>query len=102
MKKETYKATLMVAAALLSAPPLCADNFRCGRKLVITGDSSGELIRKCGQPGHKDRGQENIRIDGVYKKAAVERWYYKKSARSLQHVIMVYKGRVVAVEAGGR
>jgi len=92
----------MLVAAIFSTSSVCADNFRCGRKLVITGDSSGELIRKCGEPRHKDRGQEKIRIDGVFRKVGVERWYYKKSTRSLEHVIVIYKGRVSAVDTGSR
>ena len=102
LKTAIFEAALLLAAAILFAHSACADNFRCGRKLVVTGDSSGELIRKCGQPRHKDRGQEKIRVDGVFRKVGVERWYYKKSPRSLEHAIVIYKGRVAAVEVGSR
>ena len=81
---------------------LLADSFRCGRKLVQTGDSTGDLVRTCGEPRHKDRGQEKVRIDGIFRKAGVERWHYKKSARSLEHIIVIYKGRVASVEVGER
>ncbi|MBT8047678.1 MAG: DUF2845 domain-containing protein [Xanthomonadales bacterium] len=84
------------------AAPVFADSFRCGRKLVSSGDSSGDLMRKCGEPRYKDRGQAMVRVDGVTRKVGVERWYYKKSSRSLQHVIVLYRGRVTAVEVGGR
>jgi len=81
---------------------LTADSFRCGRKLVSVGDSSSELVRVCGQPRHKDRGRERIRVDGVSRETSVERWYYKKSTRGLEHVIIINRGRVAAVEVGSR
>jgi len=86
----------------LYMPTLLADSFRCGRKLISTGDTSGELLRICGEPYHKDRGREEIDVDGLSKKVSVERWYYKKSRRSLEHIIVVYKGNVKAVIVGSR
>ena len=84
------------------APVLWADGYRCGRKLNTSGDSSGDLIRVCGEPRHKDRGYEKIKVNGVPKETRVERWYYKKNSRSLEHIILIYKGRVNAVEIGER
>lgn len=81
---------------------LTAGGMRCGRKLVNIGDSAGELVRECGQPLHKDRGRQTVSVRGVKKETNVERWYYKKSSRSLEHVVMIYQGKVVAVEVGGR
>jgi len=81
---------------------LSADSFRCGRKLINTGDSTAELARVCGEPRYKDHGLETIRIDGVAKETNTERWYYKKGARSLEHIIVIYKGRVAAVQVGQR
>ena len=81
---------------------LSADSFRCGRKLVSTGDSTGDLIRVCGEPRHKSRGQGKIKVNGISKTVSVERWYYKKSARGLEHIIEIYKGQVSAVEVGER
>lgn len=81
---------------------LAADSFRCGRKLINVGDSTGELARVCGEPRHKDRGRETIRIDRVSRETSVERWYYKRSSRSLEHIIVIYKGRVAAVQVGHR
>lgn len=102
MLRPCQKICLTICLLSLPELQLSADSFRCGRKLVKTGDSTGDLIRTCGEPRHKDRGQEKVRIDGVYKKAGVERWYYKKSSRSLEHIIVIYKGRITSVEVGGR
>jgi len=81
---------------------LFADSYRCGRKLIRTGDSSSDVLRVCGKPIHKDRGNEKIRLAGVNRDARVERWYYKKSRRSLEHIVLIYKGKVAAIEVGSR
>jgi len=81
---------------------LSADSLRCGQKLIKTGDSSADLLRVCGKPFHKDRGVERIKLKGVVKEASVQRWHYKKSARSLEHIVMVYKGKVSGIETGKR
>jgi hypothetical protein len=97
-----YRNTFLFALLLILAQDLLADSFRCGRKLISTGDSSGELLRVCGEPFHKDRGQEKIKVDGFIKNSSVERWYYKKSKRSLEHIIVVYQGTVRAILVGNR
>ena len=79
-----------------------ADSFRCGRKVVRTGDSPSDLLRSCGEPRYKDRGYEIIRGQGSQKKARVERWYYKKSARRLEQIVVIYRGRIIAINTGGR
>lgn len=92
----------LVLALIVFSQNLAADGFRCGRTLIHIGDSSGELARECGQPLHKDRGRQMISARGVKKEYNVERWYYKKSSRSLEHIVMIYQGKVVAVEVGSR
>jgi hypothetical protein len=41
-------------------------------------------------------------VDGRYRKVGVQRWYYQKSARSLEHVVVVHEGRIVAIEVANR
>jgi len=79
-----------------------ADSFRCGRKVVRSGDSPADLLAKCGQPRHKDKAYENLRVGGSRKKVRVERWYYKKSSRSLEQVVLLHKGRIIAINSGQR
>jgi hypothetical protein len=81
---------------------LFADSYRCGRKLIQTGDSSRDVLRICGEPAHKDRGNEKIRLNGADRNTRVERWYYRKSRRSLEHVVLIHQGRVAAIEVVGR
>ena len=104
--RNTGFALLLAALLVVAQWALCAearaDSYRCGRKLIRTGDSAAEVLRVCGAPGYKDRGQETLRLGGTEKNASVERWYYRKSRRSLEHVVLLHKGRVVAIEIGAR
>ena len=91
-----------VVITVSDIPLLYGDSFRCGRKIVRSGDSTGELLRICGQPYHKDRGRSSLDIDGVNKRVSVERWHYKKSPRSLEHIIIIHRGNVEKVIVGSR
>jgi len=102
MYRKLRQQVLVLSLLALVAESLEADSFRCGRKLVSTGDTSGELVRVCGEPRHRDRGYKKIRVDGTNRKVSVERWYYKRSGRSLEHIIVLYQGKIVAVDVGGR
>jgi len=102
MLRIKLKLKVLVCLLAVSISDLSADSFRCGRKLITTGDSTGELIRVCGEPRHKDRGVEKIRVNGVSRETRVERWYYKKSSRGLEHIIVIYQGQVSAIETGDR
>ena len=93
---------LAMLLAVSATGAVQADSFRCGQKLVRTGDTTGDLLRICGAPRHKDRGEERIRIDGVNRKSRVERWYYKRSGRSLERIVLIYRGRIAGIEVGSR
>lgn len=93
---------LSITLLLYASRETAADSYRCGRKVVQTGDSSAAVLRVCGEPRHKDRGQERVVWDGSPQRLSVERWYYKRSSRSLEHIVMLYRGRVVAIAVGER
>ena len=84
------------------APPAEADSYRCGRKLVRDGDSVAKLLAVCGEPRLRASGNGTIRVDGLKKKVSVQRWHYKKGSRALEHVVLIYKGRIAAIEVAGR
>jgi hypothetical protein len=102
MQQSFLMATSIACLWLVSQADLFADSYRCGRKLIRSGDTSGTVQRVCGEPLYKDRGSESVTIDGLSKTVPVERWYYKKSARSLERIVLLYRGRVVEIEVGGR
>lgn len=81
---------------------LNADSFRCGRKVVRTGDSSALLLQQCGEPRFKDRAYEEVRLKDGRKNVRVERWHYKKSARSFSRAVLIYRGNIVGIEIGAR
>jgi hypothetical protein len=102
MHRIALKLAATYCVLTMFVPDLSADSYRCGRKLISTGDSASTLLRVCGEPRYKDRGNEQIKVNGISKNTRVERWYYKKSSRSIEHAILLYKGSVVAVEVGSR
>jgi hypothetical protein len=102
MASSVSNAALLVAALLCPSPEGAADSYRCGRRLIQSGDSSADVLRLCGEPRHKDRGQEYVRLNGVRQAASVERWYYKKSSRSLERIVVIYRGKVISIDVGAR
>ena len=80
----------------------CADSYRCGRKIVRDGDSVSRLLAVCGEPRFKDSASEMIDVDGFRKKARVQRWYYRQGSRRLEHIVLIYNGKIAAIEVGGR
>jgi hypothetical protein len=101
-RRSRGAAGLALALTLLCAAWVEADSYRCGRKLIRTGDSIGEVLRVCGEPLSKDRGEAELRLDGVSKRVSVQRLHYRQGRRSLPHVVLIHKGRVVAIEIGSR
>lgn len=102
MLKVNFVTFLAIVLSAAYIPQLHGDSFRCGRKLVHTGDTRAELLRVCGEPNHKDRGRAEVDVDGIRKSVSVERWHYKKSSRSLEHIVIVYRGNVEKVIVGDR
>ena len=96
---------VLLVALLLSMWPALdaeADSFRCGRKVVRSGDAQSTVLAVCGEPQRKDTAQEAIWTGSSQKTVRVNRWYYKSSSRKLERVVLLYQGKVIAVETGGR
>ncbi len=87
---------------LLLSASISADSFRCGRQVVRSGDSQSQLLSTCGEPQRRDSAQEALWIGSSQKTVKVHRWYYKNSGRSLERVVLLYQGEVVAVRSGKR
>ena len=105
-EKARCRKPLVITAFLVSSIACVelaeADSFRCGRKVVRTGDSPADLVRSCGEPRFKDKAYENMRLSGRQEKIRVDRWYYKISSRRLEKIVLIHKGRIVAVQTGQR
>lgn len=76
---------------------LLADSFRCGRKIVKTGESSNALIKKCGQPVRKLKSNEQVKLDGQQKRTAVSNWVYERRNKK-DMIVSVKNGTVVRLE----
>jgi hypothetical protein len=99
---KTAWSVLFLFVMLFPSADISADSYRCGRKIVRTGDSVSKLLTVCGEPRLRSSGRGDIEVRGVSKQAQVQRWHYKKSRRSLEHIVLVYKGKIAAIEVGGR
>jgi hypothetical protein len=93
---------LSCIALIVSQPAFSSDSFRCGSKVIRTGDTPGEVMDRCGVPLHKDRGYGDVYVDSGRQSVRVERWYYKNSKRSLGRTVLIYKGKVIGIETGSR
>ena len=94
--------TFLLAFLVVLPPAVCADSYRCGRKIVRDGDSVADLLHICGDPLHREQARQYMTVDGRYRKVSVQRWYYQKSARSLEHVVVVHEGRIVSIDVADR
>jgi hypothetical protein len=100
--KKLAVLALSIAGICLFSELAVADGYRCGRKIVRTGDSLSRLVQVCGEPRLKSTGSSTVEVDGVARKVRVERWHYKRGSRSLEHVVLIYRGRIAAIELGRR
>ena len=102
MQRIPFSIAVCFALAAGYADGAAADSYRCGRLLVKDGDSAARLLRLCGEPRRRDSGVENVMIGGAFGPQRVQRWYYRKNRRSLEYVVMVHRGRVVAIDSTRR
>ena len=102
MLRNAVPFRLLLAAVVGLADGAAADSYRCGRQLVKDGDSAARLLRLCGEPRRRDSGTETVMVEGAWGPQRVQRWYYRKNRRSLEYVVTVYRGRIVAIDSGRR
>lgn len=73
-----------------------ADSFRCGRKIVKTGDTVNVLLKKCGSPQRKFSSKKIINENGRHSRVAVSNWVYQRT-RKKDIIVSVRSGAVVQV-----
>ena len=76
-----------------------AGSFRCGTKIVVTGDSISRLIKNCGQPSLRYKAKESIRADGRRLTTSVTHWIYERGSKKAM-VVSVLSGKVVKIATG--
>jgi len=88
---------LLYIAVLTCLPwNVSADSFRCGRKIVKTGDTVNVLIKKCGTPQRKFSSKEVISENGRQSNVSVSNWVYQRT-RKKDIIVFVRSGAVVQV-----
>ncbi len=92
----------LLTLLLLPAQNALADSFRCGTQVVRSGDEESALVKACGEPLRRDSAKERVGSGSSQKTVRVQRWYYKRSGRKLERVVMLYDGKIIAVRTGGR
>lgn len=73
-----------------------ADSFRCGTRIVVTGDSINRLLRSCGHPAFKVKAREAIGSRGDRQLTAVTNWVYERGRRR-DMIVSVRSGKVVRI-----
>jgi hypothetical protein len=127
-----YRIFLIIQMLLLSLiflmPEIsAADNtFRCGSKLVSTGDSKYQVLAKCGKPSYTEKrrekkikrdlyqdlfpplGYQGRREQEKYREPLfveeyvnVEEWTYNRGPNSLLTILTFENGKLVDVETDG-
>ncbi len=76
-----------------------ASGMRCKGKLVSEGDSTTEVLLKCGEPLTR----ETLSVgetDSAHE--LVERWVYSKGAGSFLRLLTFQAGKLISVESADR
>ncbi len=108
MKRIIAGAVFMFFVTAFSAG---ADTMRCGDRLVSTGDTSGEVVLKCGEPFLREvvavkRGliERSVKPgeDIAPTDVLVEKWYYNLGQEMFIRILTFEGGVLVSVEEGDK
>ena len=90
--------TIMLSFLLFSHTAM-ADGFRCKNKLVMPGDTTGEVRRKCGAPlDELSLGQ--VEVNG--KRVHMMRWTYDLGNGRFLRLLEFHNGKLISIEDGPR
>ena len=91
-------------ALLLLSIPASADAMRCKNALISEGDTTAEMLLKCGEPMLREelnRNEENQFGNMVQVKYG-ERWTYNFGKNEFMRFVTVRNGKVTDIENGPR
>jgi hypothetical protein len=103
--KLPFLVALFLIIGLLPAGTF-ASEYRCEGKIVSVGDTSGELLMKCGEPDWKQSHDEEI-IEAWDKDSrhriiiTVEEWTYNLGPDRFMRIFRLQNGKVVDILLGG-
>ncbi len=90
MRRVIFVSVLLLGVFVFSRAE--ADSFRCGNRVVSTGDTKAEVIIKCGETNLKDSHEETIikNVDPLTKQKVtvnVDEWTYNLGPDSLIRIL---------------
>ena len=90
MRKVTILTFLLVT--LVSSSSM-AFSFRCGREIVLVGDTTIEVLMKCGEP-------TLLEEVGSLLSEKVEKWYYNCGSHKFIQILTLRAGVVESIKIG--
>jgi hypothetical protein len=107
IKNKTFFALLAATPLLLVTVP--AHAFRCGPRIITTGDHADEILRYCGEPvsvqrRYSERGfvdEYGRRFRGFIEEVVIEEWTFNFGPQHLMRVVRLENGYVADVKTLG-
>ena len=100
---------VVACAVLLMAVPAYA--FRCGTRVITSGDPADKVLQFCGSPvSVQTRRAERPYVDelgrsylsrGLVEEVVIEEWTYNLGPNQLMRIVRIENGRVVEVKSLG-
>jgi hypothetical protein len=106
MASKTVRVT--IAALLLLAAAAPAHAFRCGSRIITTGDHADKILRYCGEPA-----SVQVRVlqmpyvrdwrpyPGMIEEVVVEEWILNRGPRQLMRSVRLENGFVAEIKSLG-
>lgn len=82
LSRPSLALLLLLTGALLASP---AQAYRCGTRVINSGDSKPLVRDKCGEPEFTEVIREGHRSEDYIRE---ERWYYPKRSGKLRPVVV--------------
>jgi hypothetical protein len=109
MRAPLFALVLSLAVVLGSGSSALAfrhSTWRCGNRLVATGDFFGDVLHRCGEPTHRSAATEVVTFRlasglEVSRIVALETWAYDRGPRELLRFLTFRDGRLVRIAEGG-
>ncbi|WP_339014139.1 DUF2845 domain-containing protein [Aeromonas popoffii] len=94
----------VVLALLLLSIPASADAMRCKNALITEGDSTAEMLLKCGEPMLREELSRNEvnHLGNLVQVKFGERWTYNFGKNEFMRFVTVRNGVVIDIENGPR
>lgn len=83
---------------ILLSSDLTANSIRCGNKVVKTGDSGNQLIKKCGNPARKFSAKAFTTENGRGSNVPVSNWVFERKGKK-DMIVSVRNGTVIKIKA---